>query len=154
MIKSSVLSTVWAWGAGTLRSSMADQSPELLRGWESKAQASRSCLRPRCSKLYSDILSRSPKSERHSWNIHRNFYGLKKKKKPWKFEAWVIFNLKVNFPKLQSERNSGLHKAFRVKLGGLNQILISEAGSQFEALPPTREDKVTGPQGKFISDCR
>lgn len=39
MIKSSVLSTEWAWGVGTLRSAMADQSPELLRGWESKAQA-------------------------------------------------------------------------------------------------------------------
>lgn len=39
-----------------------------------------------------------------------------------------------------------MHKAFRVKLRGLNQILISGAVSQLEALPPIREDKVTGPQ--------
>lgn len=47
-----------------------------------------------------------------------------------------------------------MHEAFRVKLRGFSQILISVAVSQLEALPPTREDKVTGPQGKFISDCR
>lgn len=39
-----------------------------------------------------------------------------------------------------------MHKAFRVKLRGLNQSLISEAVSQLEALPPIREDKGTGPQ--------